>query len=210
MRCARSNVILGGVELACETAVGQSANNPFLPVTNAAHPAAPSAGATAATASPFASPAPSAGTGVISDDMQMSADDATYEDAAPSRQDLLQRAAALGPARMTWESIVLAPSDPILGEKMKPRVAERRARFRKIVKGAVGACAACCLVAAVASIVSSTSSSASATSTSTPAVKTGPATGVVPVEKLEVVMRTKKAPNKVTAAVRTRAPKKRR
>jgi len=198
------------VELASETVVGQSANNPFLPTaSDAARTATPIAGTATTPAPPFAASANIAGIGVARNDMPLSADDATYEDAAPSRADLLQRAAALGPARMTWESIILSPSDPILGEKMKPRVAERRARFRKIVKGAVGACAACCLVAAVATAVSSASSPATATSTSSAAVKTGPATGVVPVEKLEVVMRTK-APSKVTAAVRSRAPKKRR
>ncbi len=201
------------MELASETGVGQSANNPFLsPVTNAAPAASAKATATSSVPSPFAAPAPASSTGVdvvLDGNMQMSADDATYEDAAPSRQDLLQRAAALGPARMTWESIVLHPADPILGAKMLPRVAERRERFRKIVKVALGACVAFCLVATVASAVSSTSSPSTA-STSSSAVKTAPANGVVPVEKLEIVMRTK-APSKVTAAIRPRpAPKKRR
>jgi hypothetical protein len=201
-----------GVELASETVVGQSANNPFLlPVTDAAHAASPFEGAgTPPAASPLAPSGPSAGIDVVMDDMRLSPDDATYEDAAPSRQDLLQRAAELGPARMTWENIVLQPTDPILGEKMQPRVAERRARFRKVVKVALGACVAFCLVATVASAVSSSSSSSSATSSPPSTVKTAPASGIVPVEKLEVVMRTK-APSKVTAAVRPRpAPKKRR
>lgn len=198
------------MELASETVVGQRSSNPFSPsatvVTGAPNPF--EIATTAPQLSPFAAPAPSAGIDVVVDDLRMSADDATYEDAAPSRQDLLQRAAELGPARMTWENIVLQPTDPILGEKMQPRVAERRARFRKVVKVAIGACAAFCLVATVASVVSSTGTSSSSPASSV--AKTAPAAGVVPVEKLEVVTRTK-APSKVTAAVRPRpAPKKRR
>jgi hypothetical protein len=123
-------------------------------------------------------------------------DDATHDD-APSRQDLLQRAAARG-LRATWDSLALPPSDPILGAKMQPRVAERRARFRKIVKVALGACVAFCLVATAATALSSN------TPTSEPrrtASKTAPARGIVPVEKLEVATRTK-ASSHVTAAVR--------
>ena len=189
--------------------MGQSSNNPFSPsATIATATANPfELGSSPPQLSPFAAPAPSAD--VAAGDLRMSADDATYEDAAPSRQDLLQRAAELGPARMTWASIVL-PADPILGEKMQPRVAERRARFRKIVKVALGACVAFCLVATVASVVSSPSTTSSTASSTTTMMKTTPASGVVPVEKLEVVMRTK-APSKVTAAVRPRpTPKKRR
>ncbi len=183
-------------------------SNPFLPsATVASAPENPFQLA-ATVPQAFATPAPSAGIEVVVDDVRLSADDATYEDAAPSRQDLLQRAAELGPARMTWESIVLLPTDPILGEKMQPRVAERRARFRKLVKAAVGACGAFCLVATVASVMSSTSSTDNK-STASSAVKTAPASGVVPVEKLELVTRTK-ASKKVTVAVRPLAPKKRR
>ena len=207
-RCALRNAVTRGVELASETVVGQRSSNPFSPSATVATPNPFEVGAPGPQVSPFAAPAPSAGIDVVVDDMRVSPDDATYEDAAPSRQDLLKRAAELGPARMTWENIVLAPTDPILGEKMQPRVAERRARFRKIVKVALGACVAFCLVATVASAVSSTSSSSSSSATSS-ALKTAPASGVVPVEKLEVVLRTK-APSKVTAAVRPRAPKKRR
>ena len=200
-RALRRSGLDRGVELASETVVGQSSNNPFSPsetvATGTANPF--ELGSSPPQLSPFAAPAPHA-------DLRMSADDATYEEAAPSRQDLLQRAAELGPARMTWASIVL-PADPILADKMQPRVAERRARFRKVVKVALGACVAFCLVATAASAVSSTSTQSSASSTM---VKTTPASGVVPVEKLEVVMRTK-APSKVTAAVRPRpTPKKRR
>ena len=127
-------------------------------------------------------------------------DDATHDDAAPSRQDLLQRAAELGPPRLTLENIMLSPTDPILGEKMQPRVAERRARFRKIVKVAVGACVAFCVVAIGATALST--SPAHASSSSHSATKTVPATGVVPVEKLEIVSRTKAPSHHVTAAAR--------
>lgn len=128
-------------------------------------------------------------------------------DDEPTRQDLLQRAVALGPFRMAWESIVL-PSDPILGAKMQPRVAERRARFRRIVQVALGACLAACLVAAGITIFSPLPS-ATSTPSKTPA-KAAPATGIVPVEKLEVVTRTK-SPSHVTATARpTPTSKKRR
>ncbi|MBX3222185.1 MAG: hypothetical protein KF795_16830 [Labilithrix sp.] len=140
-------------------------------------------------------------------DMQMSADDATHEDAAPSRQDLLLRAAELGPARLTWESIVL-PTDPILGEKMQPRVAERRARFRKVVKAALGACVAFCVIATAATAVSAVAGSSHAAAANAAAsIKTAPAAGVVPVETLDATPRGK-APSKVTATARpTPAPK---
>lgn len=132
----------------------------------------------------FPDPAP---TPVIVNDMAMSVDDATHEDAAPSRQDLLQRAAELGPSRMTWENIVLSPTDPILGEKMKPRVAERRARFRRVVKVALGACVAFCLVATAATALSSNGK----TTSTVGAKKTAPAAGIVPIEKLEITPRSK-------------------
>jgi hypothetical protein len=102
----------------------------------------------------------------------------------PSRRDLLERAAALGPARMTWESFVL-PNDPILKSKMLPHVAERRARFRRVVQLAVGASAACCLVALVVSVVSSGDNPVASSG------KNAPAAAVVPIEKLDVVARTK-------------------
>jgi hypothetical protein len=140
-------------------------------------------------------------------------DDATYEDSAPSREDLLQRAAELGPARMTWESIVL-PSDPILTKKMQPNVVERRARFRKVVKVALGGCVAFCLVALVATIASSgdrSSSKSSASTTSAVVTKTAPAMGVVPVEKLEIMQRGKAVREReVTATVRHVTKKQRR
>jgi hypothetical protein len=123
-----------------------------------------------------------------------------HEEAAPSRQDLLQRAAALGP-RMTWASIRIDSSDPILGAKMLPRVVERRARFRRVVKVALGACVACCMVATVASAFSSTT----APDTSSPSAARNAST--VPVETLELGERTK-APGHVVATIRpASAPK---
>lgn len=164
-------------------------------------PTAPPAPAPAFGAS---SSVPSGAVEIVVDDMLMSADDATHDDAAPSRQELLLRAAELGPARMTWASIVL-PADPILGEKMKPRVVERRARFRKIVKAAVGACAAFCLVATAATAVSAATGSSDTGATVTSSFKTAPATREVPVETLDTTPRGK-APSKVTATPRP-APK---
>jgi len=151
------------------------AANPFQVVTTIPHPA------------PFGMPGPA----VVRDEMALSPDDATYDDAAPSRQDLLQRAAELDPARMTWESIVLHPSDPILGAKMQPRVAERRARFRKLVKVAVGACVAFCMVATVASAVSASTTNSTEKTAASGSVKTAPASGIVTRETLDTTPRPK-------------------
>ncbi len=100
----------------------------------------------------------------------------------PSKAALLERAARLGPVRMTWESIVL-PSDPVLIEKSEPRVIERRARFRKIVTVALGGCLALCVAAIGASLLSGSSNDSAST---TPIARTAPATAVVPVEKLDI------------------------
>jgi hypothetical protein len=104
---------------------------------------------------------------------------------APSREELLKRAAQRSSARLTWESIIL-PSDPILGEKMQPRVAERRARFRKVI----GVCAALCVIATGATVLA-TNNPIQAGSETMAATKTAPATGVVTVEKLDQPLRTK-------------------
>lgn len=111
-------------------------------------------------------------------------DDAMHDDAAISRQELLQRAAELGPQRLTYASMLL-PTDPVLSQKMQPSVAQRRARLRTVVKVALGACVAFCLFAATR---------ASAMSTSTepaPVARLSPASAVVPVEKLEQAQITK-------------------
>lgn len=134
-------------------------------------------------------------------------DDCTYGDVAPSREDLLLRAAELGPPRGTWGSIVLAPTDPILGAKMQPRVAERRARFRTIVKVALSACLAFCVVATTATALSS--SPVRTTTTSGASKPHVPAVSVVPVERLDQATRTKAASHTI-AAVRPMSVMKKR
>jgi hypothetical protein len=130
---------------------------------------------------------------VVIDDIDLA--DEIDEEGAPSRQELLARAATLGPPRMTFLSMQLSSSDPILGEKMKPRVVERRARLRRFVKVALGACVAFCLVATAATALSSSGGgSAVAARTATTAV-------VVPVEKLETPTHVR-APGHMTAAAR--------
>ncbi len=141
--------------------------------------------------------------------------DATADERPLSRQSLLLRAAELGPQRLTLDNILMAPTDPILGAKMQPRVAERRARFRTIVKVALGSCVAFCLVATAATALSSSGPAASHASSSMSLHANAPSTGVVPVEKLEIVSRTK-APSAASqaapvrsAAVRTTRAKRR-
>jgi hypothetical protein len=129
----------------------------------------------------------------------------------PSSSELLERAAALGPARMTWESIVL-PSDPILDEKRQPHVAERRARLTRVVKIALGACVGLCVLALGASAISGGDSSSAAAATATSVGKTVASKGVVPVEQLEATRHAKAvrrtAPVVTTAAI-VRGPKRR-
>lgn len=127
----------------------------------------------------------------------MSLEDADAEDAAPSRGELLQRAAALGPARPTYATMSFLPTDPVLGQKMQPRVVERRARLRRVVKVALGACVAFCLFATAASALGTKDATA-------PAVKAAPAAAVVPVEKLEPTITTK-APSHLMATARAKA-----
>lgn len=198
-----------GSGLATGRVVGQSTSNPFLPVVENAKPQ-PSAFEVAPTIlptfSPFAAPAstPNHAPPVVVDHAAVTDD---TNDQAPSREELLKRAAELGPPRASWASIVSHPSDPVLGAKMQPRVAARRARFRKFVRIALGACAACCVIALGVTLVQPTNSHAAQTPTSR---KTVPATAVVSVEGLEPRPTVKKSsprsPNRATAAVR-RAPK---
>ncbi len=77
----------------------------------------------------------------------------------PSTQDLLARAQRLGPARPTLESILL-PTDPILGAKLEPHIAERRMRFTRYVKATLGGCVALCVAALVATATSGEASAA--------------------------------------------------
>lgn len=209
--CERHALSSHGVELASETVVGLSSNTAMPPSPDSSL-ANPFEVETAPHQSPFAPPIAASASPIPGNEGAEAAlnaplvHDATHDEAAPSRQDLLQRAAELGPA--TWDNIVLPPTDPILGAKMQPRVRERRARFRKLVKVALSTCVAFCLVATAATALSSSTSAPAETSKS--ARKTAPATGVVPVERLEVANHTK-APSHVTAAARpVRALKKRR
>ena len=102
---------------------------------------------------------------------------------AISTHELLARAAALGPARTTWESIVL-PVDPILDEKQLPHVAERRERFTRMVKIGLGACVAVCVVALGVSALSGDASAATPASVAE-ARNTVPAQSIVPIERLD-------------------------
>ena len=105
--------------------------------------------------------------------------------------ELLERAAALGPARLTWESIVL-PADSTLYEKRQPHVAERRERFTRMVKIGLGACVAVCAIALGVSALSGGSTSGSTSSASSEALgKTVPSKGIVPVEALGGNLRAK-------------------
>jgi hypothetical protein len=126
---------------------------------------------------------------------------------SPSANELLERAAALGPARMTWESIVL-PSDPILHEKRTPHVMERRARLTRVVKITLAACLGVCVLALGVSAISGDSSDShgsSATATASTAVgKTVASKGIVPVEPLDGTKHGKAA-RRVAPAVTTAA-----
>ena len=121
---------------------------------------------------------------------------------APSAGELLERAAALGPARMTWESIVL-PDDPILDEKRLPRVVERRARLTRVVKITLGACLGLCVLAVGVSALSGDPSSKSDASAAIE--KSVPSKGIVSVESLDGAKRGKLnrrvAPAATTAAI---------
>lgn len=105
---------------------------------------------------------------------------ATADLTGPTPKDLLERAAQLGP-RPTYESIVL-PNDPVLHAKLEPRVAERRARFRRVVKGMLAGCIGVCVVALVVTAVSGGETPAASAATTAPSVATQAST---PVEKLD-------------------------
>jgi hypothetical protein len=131
---------------------------------------------------------------------------------SPSASELLERAAALGPARMTWESIVL-PSDPVLHEKRTPHVMERRARFTRVVKMTLAACLGVCVLALGVSAISAVSSdstnahdsSAAATASAALGIgKTVASKGIVPVEPLDGTKHGKAA-RRVAPAVTTAA-----
>jgi hypothetical protein len=121
---------------------------------------------------------------------------------SPSANELLERAAAMGPARMTWESIVLV-TDPILSEKRRPHVAERRERLTRVVKMTLGACVAVCALALGVSALSG-EASAKTTAAAMSLGKTVASKGIVPVEALDGTKHGKAA-RRVTPAVTTAA-----
>ena len=127
------------------------------------------------------------------------------EPASPSTQDLLERAARLGPPRPTLESILL-PNDPILGQKLEPRVAERRMRLTRIVKGALGACVAVCVAALVATALSGEASAAPGPRDKAAARAAAPTTRVADVEALSGGVRAKAATKAASAKAAKATP----
>lgn len=126
-------------------------------------------------------------------------------EAGPSKQALLERAARLGPARPTLESILL-PNDPILGQKLEPRVAERRMRLTRIVKGALGACVAVCVAALVATALSGEASAAPGPRDKAAARAAAPTTRVADVEALSGGVRAKAATKAASAKAAKATP----
>jgi hypothetical protein len=124
---------------------------------------------------------------------------------SPSAEELLERAAALGPARMTWESIVL-PADPILQEKRSAHVTERRTRLTHMVKIGLGACLGVCVLALGVSALSGDPSTTRATgaAASESIGKTVPSKAIIPVEPFDGT-RHAKAVRRVAPAVTTAA-----
>ena len=121
---------------------------------------------------------------------------------ALSASELLARAAAMGPARPSWESMVL-PDDPILDEKRTPHVTERRARLTRVVKITLGACLGVCVLALGVSAISGDSSPPAAADATTVG-KTVASKGIVPIEPLDGT-RHGKAVRRVAPAVTTAA-----
>lgn len=205
-----------GLMLAGETVVGLPRSNLVKSKSTPVSTPAPASGVRALEVAttfpqlpPFV-PAPvSASVDVVVDPFEVTSADAA-PDHAPSTHDLLERAARLGPPRPTFESIVL-PSDPVLAEKMQPHTAQRRARFRKIVKATLVACLALCVAAIGASALSSGDASAATTSDGSGVLRTAPATRVVSIEKLDDAKRGKAVQQHVasTANARAKTPKRR-
>jgi negative regulator of sigma E activity len=112
-------------------------------------------------------------------------------DSAPSSRELLARAALHEPARMSWESIIVAV-DPVLDEKRTPHVAERRARFTHAVKIGLAACVGICVVALGVSALSGDASPSAGSATATGSfAKTSPSLAVVTVESMSGAKRGK-------------------
>ena len=133
--------------------------------------------------------------------------EATLRDREPysavSPRALLERAAELGPPRMTWASMALP--DPILDEKQQPHVAARRERFTRMVKVGLVACVAVCALALGVTVVTGNPSA----SASEPTVASTPSHAVIPVESLGGA-RYAKAPAAPVAARRTPAARPKR
>ena len=88
---------------------------------------------------------------------------------------------------------------------MQPAAAQRRARFRKVVKATLGACLALCVIAIGASALSPSEASASESGSKVSA-RTAPARPVVSIEKLDDAKRTKAVTSHVvTAAVKAKS-----
>ena len=122
---------------------------------------------------------------------------------AVSTTELLERAAAMGPARTSWESIVLE-ADPVLSEKRQPHVAERRQRLTRVVKITLSACVAVCVLAVGVSALSGRSSGSAQTAAGPALGKTVASKAIVPVEPLDGAKHGKAvrhvAPSVTTAA----------
>lgn len=102
--------------------------------------------------------------------------------------------------RPRWES-TSTTNDPVVAEKRKPYVAARRARFVKIVQGALAACVALCATALVASAKSGATTASDASASSRVIhPRRAPAVAAVEVESLATV-----APR--AKATRSRAPR---
>ena len=127
---------------------------------------------------------------------------ATSDLTGPTPSDLLARAAELGPARPSMDSIVL-PNDPILQAKSQPEIAARRAKLRRVVKGLVGACGVMCIAALIVTIVSGSPETANA-ATNAMMSANAPLPSAVPVETISGAARPKAAPTFVQSAVAAR------
>lgn len=125
----------------------------------------------------------------------------TDHDHDVSREDLLLRAAELGPGpRLSLDNIMMAPTDPILAAKSLPRVAQRRARLRNVVKVAVGLLAGFALFATAATALSSSKAPAAGNVAAASTHGDAPAEAVTPKEPLELAA-TAKAPKADPAPV---------
>lgn len=105
-----------------------------------------------------------------------------------SAADLIERAAALGPIRTSWES-TYSPEDPVLVEKMQEHVARRRERFQKIVKSTLGACLGVCVLALIITAITNGDDAGGAVATATG--RSSPAVTAPSIEKLQIAARAK-------------------